>query len=423
MKYLVIDTNVFIHYKDFEQIDWKSLVGDDTTICVTQKVISEIDKHKDQSRGRIQKRAKKISTRFSAIFLQEEVPQINIEVVDNPPATAFNDEQFHKDINDDWIILSALHSAHSKADIIVVSGDNGILMKAKSHGLGYYLMPDALLLAEEPSDEEKEIRQLKQQLAKYESRRPAPRVEFEDETDLLTIIKPTFIDVQKETEKYETELRSSHAYQSTTDEPRNDLTYLMSQTLNLAYSTPGQREEYNKELDEYFKKKLMLKQVQLGKQLMDQRLVKLEFWLGNTGTAALGNSVIFLTFPENVAIYTQNSKVNVRCEDPGEPILKNNLNIYNESLMAIINGNNKHHETYELWDVNKKLDRQELNFSSSELIHGMKCPLENRKEDYYIDIARCGNFTIKWSVRDSELIDPVEGELHVVIKEQKPEEL
>lgn len=80
MKYLVLDTNVFIHYKDFEHIDWKSLVGDDTTICITQKVIGEIDKHKDQSRGRIQKRAKKISARFSAIFLQGEVPQINIEV-------------------------------------------------------------------------------------------------------------------------------------------------------------------------------------------------------------------------------------------------------------------------------------------------------------------------------------------------------
>ena len=279
-------------------------------------------------------------------------------------------------------------------------------------------MPDTLLLAEKPSEEEKEIRQLKQQLAKYESRRPEPRIEFEDETDILTIIKPTFVDVQKGVEAYEDELRSSHAYQSTSDEPRNDLAYLMSQTLNLAYSTPGQREEYNKELDEYFKKKLMLKQVQLGKQFMEQRFVKLEFWLGNSGTAALGNSVVFLTFPEDVAIYTQKSKVSVRCEDPGEPILKNNLNVYNESVMAIINGNNKHYETYELWDVNKRLDHQELKFVSSNLIHGMKCPLEDRKEDYYIDIARCGNFSIKWSVRDSELIEPAEGELHVVIKEQ-----
>ena len=217
MKYLVLDTNVFLHYKDFEQIDWKSLVGDDVTICVAQFVLGEIDKHKDQSRGKIQKRAKKISARFSEIFLKEVSTQINIEVMDNPPSSAFNDEQYHKDINDDWIILSALYSPYSDTDIVMVSGDNGILLKAKRHGLGYLLIPDTLLLAEEPSDEEKEIRQLKQQIAKYEKRLPEPKVEFENETDLLKISKPTFVDMQKELKEYEDQLRANHAYQPTTD--------------------------------------------------------------------------------------------------------------------------------------------------------------------------------------------------------------
>jgi len=142
----------------------------------------------------------------------------------------------------------------------------------------------------------------------------------------------------------------------------------------------------------------MLKQVQLGKQFMEQRLAKLEFWLNNNGTAALGNSVIFIIFPEDVAIFTQKSKVSVRCEDPEKPILKNNVNVYNECVTAIIKGKNRHYETYELWDVNKKLGRQELKFVSSKLIHDMMCPLIDQKEDYYIDIARCGNFTIKWYI-------------------------
>ena len=416
MKYLVLDTVVFLHYKDFEQTDWKSLVGDDVTICMAQFVLGEINKHKDQSRGKKQKRAKKVSSRFSEILLQGKPSRINVEVMDNPPATAFNDAQYHKDINDDWIILSALYSPHPDTDIIIVSGDNGILLKAKNHGLGFFLMPDTLLLAEDPSDEEKEMRQLRQQLAKYESRLPKPSIEFEDETDLLTIKKPKFINIQKELEAYELELRSSHAYQSTTDEPRDDLLYLMNHAHNLTYSTPGQREEYNKELDKYFEKKVMLKQVQLGKQYMEQRLLKMNFWLSNTGTAALGDTVVFITFPDNVAIYNQDSKVNVRCEDPAEPLLKNNLTGYNSNLMDIINRNQNHHENYELWDVKKRLDHQELKFSSMRLIHGMKCLLEDRKEDYYIDIANCGNFTIKWTVMDSNLMKPVIGELHVVIE-------
>ncbi len=416
MKYLVLDTNVFLHYKDFEQIDWKSLVGDDVTICVTQFVLGEIDKHKDQSRGKIQKRAKKISARFSEIFLKGASPQIDIEVMGNPPSSAFNDEQYHKDINDDWILLSALNSPYADADIVMVSGDNGILLKAKRHGLGYLLMPDTLLLAEEPSDEEKEIRQLKQQIAKYENRLPEPKVEFENETDLLKIAKQTFVDIQKELKEYEEQLRASHAYQPTTDRKDRDGLFAMSSSLNLTYSTPAQRKEYNEELDEYFKKKVMLKQVQLGKQLMEQRMVKLDFWLCNVGTAALGDTVIFINFPDDVAIYTQKSKVNVKCEDPAEPILKNNLTGYNNSLMTVINSDHKHYETYELWDVKKKLDHQELKFFASRLIHGMKYRMEDRNEDYYIDIAACGNFTIKWSIMDSNLIDPVKGELHVVVE-------
>ena len=126
MKYLILDTNVFLHYKDFEQIDWKSIVGDDVTICVTQVVLGEIDKHKDQSRGRIQKRAKKISSRFSEIFLQDLSSQLNVEVMGNPPSSAFNDEQYHKDINDDWIILSALHSDHPDEDIMIASGAGAV---------------------------------------------------------------------------------------------------------------------------------------------------------------------------------------------------------------------------------------------------------------------------------------------------------
>ena len=174
MKYLVLDTNIYLHFKNFEQIDWKSLMNDDVTVCVPVRILEEIDKHKDQSRGRIQKRAKALSARFGEIFLQGASAALPIVEMHNPPSTAFGDPQYHKDISDDWIILSALYSSYDKADIVIVAYDNGILIKAKNHGLGFYRMPESLLLKEEPSEEEKQIKELKQQLAKYENRMPKP---------------------------------------------------------------------------------------------------------------------------------------------------------------------------------------------------------------------------------------------------------
>lgn len=412
MKYLVLDTNIYLHFKNFEQIDWKSLMNDDVTVCVPVRILEEIDKHKDQSRGRIQKRAKALSARFGEIFLQGASAALPIVEMQNPPSTAFGDPQYHKDISDDWIILSALYSSYDKADIVIVAYDNGILIKAKNHGLGFYRMPESLLLKEEPSEEEKQIKELKQQLAKYENRMPKPSLEFTDETSLLTIEKPEFIDVKAELEKFIAELKASHPYQSTEETPAADTRYLFRPIVT---STKEQKEEYNKKLDDFFEKKSNLKMLQLGKKLLEQRFVKLEFWLSNSGTSSLGDTTVFITFPADVKIYNQNSTKSFTVEDPEEPVLKNN---FSAAMFTDYYPKRADEKTIELWSIDKPLDNHKIKFFSKRLTHMMRQPLES-EEDIYIDIGRCGNFTITWIIVDSELINPVRGELHVVVKESE----
>lgn len=416
MKYLVLDTNVYLHYVDFEQIDWKSKFNDDVTVCVPQRVFEEIDKHKDLNRGKIQRKAKHISARFSEIFLQGASPLVPVEVLNHPLATAFDDPQYHKEISDDWIILSALQSSYDNAALVIVSGDNGILLKAKQHGLGYFLMPDDLLLAEEASEEEKEIKQLRQQLDKFKNRLPNPKVEFEGETALLTIEKPQLINIKDELAAYEQELKGSHAYQPLTDaRSSNDISYLFGSVTQLAYSTIEQREKYNKELDEYFEKKLKLKEFLLYHDVMEQRFRKISFILANVGTAPLGDTTVFFTFPAEVKLYSQKSKNTICLDDPAEPVLENNLNRFGPNLMSLQYGYKDKKKNIEIWSVKKTLDHQEFKYLSNRLTHRMCIPLKNN-EEIYIDISQCGNFAIKWEIIDSELIDPVEGELHVVVK-------
>lgn len=410
MKYLVLDTNIYLHFKIFEQIDWKSLMNDDVTVCVPIRILEEIDKHKDQSRGRIQKRAKALSARFGEIFLQGAGTALPIVEMQNPPSTAFDDPQYHKDISDDWIILSALYSSYNKADIVIVAYDNGILIKARNHGLGFYRMPDNLLLKEEPSEEEKQIKQLQQQLAKYETRMPKPSLEFSDETMLLTIEKPKLIDVEAELEKYNAELKASHPYQSTEETPGTDTRYLFRP---IVQSTKEQKEEYNKKLDVYFEKKSNLKMLQLAKQLLEQRFRKLDFWLSNSGTLSLGDTTVFITFPADVKIYNQDCKESFIMEDPEVPVLKNNLS---SAVFADYYSKHADEKTIELWSIDKPLDNHEIRFSSKRLTHMMRQHLQS-EDDIFIDIGRCGNFTITWIIVDSELIDPVRGELHVVVKD------
>ena len=70
----------------------------------------------------------------------------------------------------------------------------------------------------------------------------------------------------------------------------------------------------------------------------------------------------------------------------------------------------------EIWDVHKKIDQTEFKYQSAHLLHTMRHLLDG-EDDLYIDIVSCGNFNIEWTVIDSELIEPVKGQLHVVIKE------
>ena len=53
MKYLFLDTNIFLHFINFEQIPWGNLVDDtEFKIIVSDIVVGEIDKHKDGQEGK-----------------------------------------------------------------------------------------------------------------------------------------------------------------------------------------------------------------------------------------------------------------------------------------------------------------------------------------------------------------------------------
>ena len=71
MKYLFLDTNIYIHYKGFENISWKDLLSteDDVTVVMTSIILREINRHKDSSKGKVKNKAWKISEKLKSILL------------------------------------------------------------------------------------------------------------------------------------------------------------------------------------------------------------------------------------------------------------------------------------------------------------------------------------------------------------------
>ncbi len=413
MKYLYLDTNVYLHYKDFEQVGWRAMVRDDVTIAVPYFVVGEIDKHKDQDRGRVQKRAKKTATRFSEIFLDGIATTMPVVVVDNPPVEGFAKNQLSKEISDDWILLSALCSGQDRQEIIIVSGDNGILMKAKQKGLKFLKMPDSLLLAVELSEEEKEIKKLKEELALYQKRQPIPAIHFAEEGDHIRLTKPTFVDIEEELTSYKQELKATHPYASEQSESFEELRIMESWARQLSHSTIEQRQKYNEELDDYFDKKIAEKRLLIMKNRLDLRFKCLDFYLVNSGTAALGNTNIFLSFPEEVRLYNDEAREDVDVEEIKEPVLNKLLgDLAGLNFNEILHG--KKYHTIEKCKLGASMKTSELSFQVSDLNHGMIRKLTYDKE-IYIDVAQCGSYEIEWTVIDSNLLQPVSGKLYVIV--------
>ena len=144
MKYLFLDTNIFLHFEDFEEIPWNTIPGisDECCLCIAPTVLDELDDQKDNSKGKIQKRARKYSRKLYDIIMQSKSSKY--KVISIPESTPTAEDAAKLDItkNDNKILLSALKSNYDKHDIIVVSSDRHILIKASQLGLGHLLMPE-----------------------------------------------------------------------------------------------------------------------------------------------------------------------------------------------------------------------------------------------------------------------------------------
>lgn len=57
---IVLDSNIYLHYRSFEDIPWQEELGcDEVVIVLSATVLEEIDLKKDGEKGKIKKRAKK----------------------------------------------------------------------------------------------------------------------------------------------------------------------------------------------------------------------------------------------------------------------------------------------------------------------------------------------------------------------------
>lgn len=414
--WFVLDTNVYLHYTWFEEIPWENIAKDingeekaSVGFAIPEKVIQELNDKKDSGRGKIQKRAKKISGYLGQVFLNDKQTKYPITIISAPNDRDFDDVHYHISNNDDVILLS-VSKWEFRNNSVIVSADNPMLIKSKNKGFRYYKISEQYLLKETLSDEEKEIDELKKKLAIYQNKSSNIKILFKDNKEFIEYDKPEIVDIEVELNDYQTELENKYPIKikKKYDDTRNSLKFYDS-LYDQIYPEKS-FEEYNKKRETYIEECLCKKELELRYRDQKQSFKELFFYLDNSyGTAPTGKVNIELYFPDDVILY--GTPQEIQYDEPIEPKLEfGGVNLPSLAHISLY-GRDRGHVS--LWTDDTVIKRKTIRLEYDGINHHMTGFLER---GIWIDISKCNSFQIEWQAVDANNPYVFSGVLNVVIK-------
>ena len=185
--FALTDTNVFIHYEFFRNVDWAAELGArPVTLVLPSVVLEELDKRKWAGTRREKERAKAVLRTLKELGLSttpvEIRPGVSVMALDDEPDDAFMAQhRLQPRAADDRLLASAIAFKSSRPDarVLVLTGDTGLSIKAPTRQMEVKMPGDHLDLPDEPDETEKALETARRELAAAKNAAPKLRVTFE----------------------------------------------------------------------------------------------------------------------------------------------------------------------------------------------------------------------------------------------------
>lgn len=432
MNYIFIDTNIFIHFRDFEEIDWPIITGKQgiTTLVIAPIVIDELDKHKYSSNKKIGNRVKKLLPRLESILENNSSCRYLLKYISSRPIDdTFSINKLNRKEQDDNLLASIIEfrdSIPSNNDTIVyVTNDVGPRLKARTLDISTIKLPDEYQLPIELDETEKENRILQKELADLKNRVSIIQLLFHPNFNLLVVEPiPEIMSKKDFIEREMADIKDEYApiiYHEPTNE-RSEHT--LSNFINHSFFALSKEQvnEYNEKLLKFYASYEKHFVSAYDNCLFLHNSLKIQLVLQNTGTLPAADIDIHLHFPDGFEIVEQNDlpKIKPKPEPPYKP--KNRYDFPN-TIISIPSFHRKSGTTDSLYDPNrptiKKTNSYDVNYSLQRLKHHQSIEL-NPLYLKYQDISIQGKgFAIDYKIIVANLPNPVVGRLHV--KFQKPD--
>jgi PIN domain len=192
MQYLFIDSNLFLQCRPLQDLDWNCLVGrEEVTLLVPSAVLAELDKHKSDGNSRRAQRARGALQFLDSIL---KAPDDTVIVRMTPVKVI---AQFAPEVsgdastsNDDSILfeVSEMTRTHGNQAVGLVTHDTNLKVKAKRKGLQFFPVPDKWLLAPEPDERDKRLRQLEEEVTLLKRQTPIIEITLDGHQEIELVV-------------------------------------------------------------------------------------------------------------------------------------------------------------------------------------------------------------------------------------------
>ncbi|MCF3468849.1 PIN domain-containing protein [Stenotrophomonas maltophilia] len=180
-KKYVPDTNFFLQFKMARELPWKELTDADCIqLVLVDGVIAELDRHKAGGNERRSRRSREYLQLLAPLF-EDEGGQEEVVVRDAGPRVSFVFAPYTPDAapgplsetSADAMIVNQARGAHEVAGPVeLLTADRMMTVYAKRAGLKSKLLQEEWRLPPEPSAAERELREVRRQLAEAQAVAP-----------------------------------------------------------------------------------------------------------------------------------------------------------------------------------------------------------------------------------------------------------
>jgi rRNA-processing protein FCF1 len=427
--YCFIDTNSFLHYKMFTEVDWDKLTNSKSVLLVVcPDVLRELDQKKFSGNDtNIRNRAQKVISKMSKMVKNNNIYKIknNLDLmfIPNEPAIDWAKQGLREQIPDDRIIASILEKNKHFNNTILITSDLGLKLKASNKGIRCISLPDEYRIKIKKDKKYEEILKLRNRVAFLENRLPITKLKILSKNKHVDFIDIT---LNKITATSEGEINKKikairHELQFKPFPQNNGI------IKNLLLSTKDEIERYKEDLNEYTKEMSKYYQEEHKYKELQSRIIDLKFVIINEGNQPAEGIEIFMNFPDGFEMISEDElpKNPKEPEKPTPPrstmeMISNMPTISN--IHKTILSDLKMPSVDELGiDPNlpsgpliRKTNSYEVRYSLNKLKHGIQVYL---KPVYIIfksiDLAK--SFEISYSILADNLPEPYNDELHIII--------